>query len=72
MTNSNAARTRAIKIPEDVKDLSISGNVSLSARAAVVSQPHVYEERAADRDFAGQWQEAIAHFVDLCSMPGLP
>jgi hypothetical protein len=51
--------------PKFLAFLAISGNVTLSARSASVSQPQCYVERKQDPDFAGQWQAAIDHFADL-------
>lgn len=45
-------------------ELAASGNVSASATAADVSRRFVYEQRAADLDFAAAWDDALEQGAD--------
>ena len=44
--------------------LAVSGNISQAARAVHLSRGHVYRVRAANEDFASEWDEALRVATD--------
>lgn len=63
------ARGRTVRTPKKreqfLAELSLGKSVSAGARACAMSRQAAYEWRAADKEFARQWDEAIEEGTDL-------